>query len=115
MLLSLELTVDLVGNIQPLPTSFTWEVDQTPPSVWSVQLPPLLINTVTFNLSVTWSEELSGLWLSIDGSPFEALTVEMMGRTLAVRINIMTDGAHVLALKGWLGVYSTSWFILFIW
>jgi hypothetical protein len=94
------LAVDLVGNTQLVPTNFTWEVDRTPPHLWPVVLPPVLNNLSAFNLSFTWSEELSGLWWSTDGSAFQAVAVSATQRTVTLLVRGTTDGTHTVALKG---------------
>ena len=92
--------VDLVGNTQLVPTNFTWEVDRTPPHIWPVRLPPALNNLSAFNVSFTWSEELSGLWWSTDGSAFQAIAVSSTQRTVTLLVRETADGNHTMALKG---------------
>jgi hypothetical protein len=94
------LAVDLVGNIQLVPTYFSWLVDQTPPILFPILLPPLLNNFTTFNVSFTWSEELAYLWASTGGNIFQPLTVPAKGYTATVLVSVMSDGVHTLALKG---------------
>ena len=92
--------VDMVGNTQLVLTNFTWKVDRTPPHIRPVRLPPALNNLSVFNVSFTWSEELSGLWWSTDGSAFQAVAVSVTQRTVSLLVRGTTDGNHTMALKG---------------
>jgi hypothetical protein len=88
------------GVKDPFASTVSWELDYTPPLVWPVFLPPRLNNLVTFNVSVIWSEELAGLWVSIDNSTFQSLPAPVNGYPVALLVKGTNDGVHKLALKG---------------
>jgi hypothetical protein len=87
--------VDLVGNVQPVPTNYSWLLDTTPPSVWLVDTSSLPM--VTASASVVFSvhrESGAFLWWALDAGGWAEVTV---GSSFAVAA--VGDGEHQLHLK----------------
>ena len=87
--------VDLVGNVQPVATNYSWLLDTTPPSVWLVDTDSLPM--VTASASVVFSvhrESGAFLWWALDAGGWAEVTV---GSSFAVAA--VGDGEHKLHLK----------------
>ena len=106
--------VDLVGNVQPFATNYTWALDTTPPSVLLMDTDRLPV--VTASASVVFSvqrESGAFLWWALDASGWAEVNVGSYFAVAAVG-----DGKHKLHLKTadqlWNTLMNTSAWSLFL-
>jgi hypothetical protein len=86
-------TTDVVGNVEPAPAGYTWQVDTVPPDTSiGPTAPPALSNSraPTFDLGAT--EGGSTFECSLDGAPFAACSTPKSYSGLA-------DGSHTFAVR----------------
>jgi hypothetical protein len=84
---------DVVGNVEPAPASYTWQVDTVPPdtSIGPTQ-PPSLSNSRAPSFDVGATEAGSTFACSLDGAPYTACTSPKSYSSLA-------DGSHTFAVR----------------
>lgn len=101
--------VDLLGNVDPTPASYTWTVDTTPPSAPVVSAPangattsnnkPTVIGTAEANSTVT---------ILIDGSTVGTTTANASGNWIFTISSALSDGAHTVKAKATDAAGNTS-------
>jgi hypothetical protein len=88
--------MDLVGNVQRVPSSFVWTLD-TAPLVVTVVGGPRLVSALSCTIYVAAPPDAAIWWSTND---FAWLPVEAGSGLIQVVLPPGSDGAHVLRLKG---------------
>jgi large repetitive protein len=83
--------IDLAGNVDPTPASFSWTIDTTPPETTIDAAPsdPSSMQSAEFRFS---SEAGATFECSLDNAPFASCTSPF-------RTGVLADGAHTFAVR----------------